>query len=96
MLPLDIRHVAFSTAHLAFGLADAEQTLSASAFALLLAGLYLIGVVNLLVSFALAINMALRARGTRLRDAGLFGRLWRRFFRSPLEFFVPRRRAAGA
>lgn len=95
-LPLDIRHVAFSTAHLAFGLADAEQTLSASAFALLLAGLYLIGVVNLLVSFALAINMALRARGTRLRDAGLFGRLWRRFCRSPLEFFVPRRRAAGA
>ncbi|MCL4798961.1 MAG: recombinase [Burkholderiales bacterium] len=95
-LPLDIRHIAFSTANLAYGLDGTERALPAGAFAVWLAGLYLIGVTNLLVSFGLAINVALRARGARLRDAGLFKRLWMRFFRSPVEFFVPVRRAPDA
>jgi site-specific recombinase len=91
-LPLDIRHIAFSTANLAFGVVGMGHAVSGATMAVSLAGLYLIAVTNLLVSFALAINVALRSRGARLRDARLFKRLAARFIRHPLEFFVPLRR----
>jgi site-specific recombinase len=91
-IPLDIRHIAFSTVNFAFGMVGMEHALSGASVAMSLVGLYLIAVTNLLVSFALAINVALRARGARLRDARLFKRLAARFVRHPLEFFVPLRR----
>lgn len=92
-LPLDIRHIAFSTANFGFALVGLELNVPGAAVALSLLGLYLIGVTNLLVSFTLAINVALRSRGARLRDARLFKRLLGRFARRPLEFFVPLDRA---
>ncbi|MEW5707973.1 MAG: site-specific recombinase [Pseudomonadota bacterium] len=96
-LPLDIRHVAFSTANLGYALVGLEHAVAWEALVVSLVGLYLIGVTNLLVSFTLAINVALRARRARLRDAkGLLWQVVKRFFRSPLEFFVPMRRGETA
>jgi site-specific recombinase len=68
-LPMDIRHVAFSSANLGFVAASEE------AWRLALVGylgyVLLIGVVNLWVSFGLALWVALKARGTRLGSLAL-------------------------
>lgn len=72
---------------------ELEHAVAWEVLAVSLAGLYLIGVTNLLVSFTLVVQVALRARRVRLRDAkGLLWPVAKRFFRSPLEFFVPVRR----
>ena len=89
-IPLDIRHVTFSAANLAFGAAASGWTLPWQSFALLCGGVIAIGMVNLGVSFTLALGTALRANGVRLTDQR---RLWellkRRFLRSPSVFFWP-------
>jgi site-specific recombinase len=63
-LPIDIRHVAFSSADV--GYAMSVDIPSAQAFVCFVLFALLIGGVNLVVSFALALNVALRARGTRI------------------------------
>jgi site-specific recombinase len=50
----------------------------------------LIGLVNLMVSFSLALKVALRSRGiTREQTEGLWGRVLRRFLAAPRDFFWP-------
>jgi len=62
-LPLDIRHVAFSSANLGYaGVRDPQLFMKLFGFVLL------IGLVNLTVSFSLALFVALRARGVRIRS----------------------------
>lgn len=62
-LPLDIRHVAFSSANLGYaGVTDIWL------FAELLGVVLLIGLVNLAVSFSLALSVALRARGVQIKS----------------------------
>ncbi|MEE4249834.1 MAG: recombinase, partial [Alcanivoracaceae bacterium] len=64
-LPLDIRHVAFSSANLGYaGVTDIQL------FAELLGVVLLIGVINLAVSFSLALSVALRARGVQIKSTG--------------------------
>jgi site-specific recombinase len=63
-IPLDIRHVAFSSADL--GYAAISGAIGWRAFLAHLGFVLLIGTVNLLVSFWLALWLALRARGARL------------------------------
>lgn len=79
-LPLDIRHVSFASANLGY----AYQSLhpGGSVMVLSLLGVALIGMVNLLVSFGLALWLAVRARGLGWRALGrlaqhLLGRLHR-------------------
>ena len=68
-LPLDIRHVAFSSANL--GYVVASQDGWHLSMVLYLGYVLLIGAVNLWVSFGLALWVALQARGTRLGGLGL-------------------------
>jgi site-specific recombinase len=68
-LPLDIRHVAFSSANLGFVAASAEAW--RPALVGYLGYVLLIGAVNLWVSFGLALWVALQARGTPLGGLGL-------------------------
>ncbi len=87
-LPLDIRHVAFSSADL--GYATASGTLSWGAFYTNLGFVLLIGGVNLFVSFWLALWLALRARETRLGSLpAVFTRFAKTLLTKPRLLLVP-------
>jgi site-specific recombinase len=89
-LPLDIRHITFSSANFAFALAGLGNQLSAQQWMLSIAGLMLIGLTNLAVSFALALTVALRSRRVNLKQEwSMAGMLWRRFCFAPRDFFLP-------
>jgi len=60
-LPLDIRHISFSSANFAYGWQALGWSLPWQTIALSVAGVLLIGLMNLAVSFALAFYLALRA-----------------------------------
>lgn len=88
-LPLDIRHVTFSTANFATALVGLDYALSWHQIANASAGVALIGTVNLLVSFGLALWVAMRARKIRFkRGILLVQALGRRFIGAPVEFFL--------
>ena len=97
-LPIDIRHIAFSSANLGYALVAFDFALPARTLLWAALGVALIGFVNLAVSFALALWVALKARGvvfTQRRE--LLARLWSRFRRAPMSFFVaPNRGQAEA
>ena len=89
-LPLDVRHVTLSSANL--GLVVASGGLPWALLAMSLGFVAVVGAVNLLVSFALALYVALKARGASFYRIGpmtmaLLGIARRR----PLEFFIPPR-----
>jgi len=89
-LPLDIRHVAFASANFAYGVEGLAFTVSPHALLVGFAGVLLIGLVNLVVSFSLALKVALRSRGiTREQTQGLWGRVIRRFLHRPRDFLWP-------
>lgn len=91
-LPLDVRHVTLSAGNCAFALVTLNFQLSWSAWLEIFAGIALIGLVNLMVSFSLALWVALRARAADTRPSrGLLRLLWQRLRREPLRFFVPPR-----
>ncbi|MCK5873536.1 MAG: site-specific recombinase [Alcanivoracaceae bacterium] len=84
-LPLDIRHVAFSSANLGFA-GVTEPVL----FATLLGYVLLIGLVNLAVSFVLALFVALRSRGVRISSNGkLLRSLWQEIREQPSALIWP-------
>jgi site-specific recombinase len=88
-LPIDIRHIAFSSANLGYALVAFDFELPPQTILWAALGVALIGFVNLAVSFALALWVALKARSvvfTQKRE--LLGQLWARFKGAPLSFFV--------
>jgi site-specific recombinase len=88
-LPLDIRHVTFSTANFATALVSLDYQITWAEAANAALGVALIGAVNLLVSFSLALSVALRARKIHLtRSVLLLRALGRRFLHAPLDFFI--------
>ncbi|QEL55360.1 site-specific recombinase [Chromobacterium paludis] len=96
-LPLDIRHITFSSANLAFATVALDFQAPLSAVLLGCAGVALIGVINLAVSFFLALWVALRSRklsGSLLLP--LIPVLLRSFLSHPLRFFLPPIPAAAA
>lgn len=89
-LPLDIRHVAFASANLAYGLVGQQFAVTPAVAIVSVAGVLLIGLTNLAVSFSLALKVALRSRGITPEQAeGLWGRVLRRFLARPRDFFWP-------
>ncbi|WP_034640738.1 site-specific recombinase [Chitinilyticum aquatile] len=91
-LPLDIRHITFSSANVSFIAAGVNFNLDWQILLLALWGVALIGLTNLAVSFTLALWTAMRSRQRLLSELRpLFGMLVRRFFRRPQDFlFAPR------
>jgi site-specific recombinase len=88
-LPLDIRHVTFSAANFATSLVAMNYHMSAELALTSIAGFLSIGAVNLLVSFALALWVALRARQVSFRHGmSLAKAMGRRFVAAPLDFFI--------
>jgi site-specific recombinase len=95
-LPIDIRHIAFAAANLGYALVAFDFVLPWPALAWAALGVALIGAINLTVSFALALWMALRARGVVFTQTGpLLAALWQRVRREPGSLFTVGRPAAA-
>ncbi|MGA8148604.1 MAG: site-specific recombinase [Gallionellaceae bacterium] len=89
-LPVDIRHVTFSSAYLGFSLVGLDFTLAPQEVLLAVLGIALIGLTNLMVSFTLALSVALKARKVTFAHWGtLLQSLGRRFGQQPREFLLP-------
>ena len=87
-LPLDIRHVAFSVANVGYSSIVIRPELWVFVEFVFFA--LLIGVVNLTVSFTLALHVAMRARGIRLgRLRSLGGALWQQVRGRPWQILLP-------
>jgi site-specific recombinase len=92
-LPVDIRHVSFAAANLAYALQALDFQVAWPVAAASAAGVVLIGLVNLVVSFILALRVALKSRGIAAEETdGLTRRVLARFRASPREFLLPPRR----
>ena len=86
-LPLDIRHVTFASGNFGIALASLEMPYETSMLLWSLLGIFLIGLINFIVSFGLTTTMAMKSRqvdfrGTRL----LLSLLFRRFLARPQDF----------
>ena len=94
-LPLDVRHVTLSTGQLAAAVSTLGWAVMLEpVFWWCVAGIGVIGLFNLGVSFALSLHMAIRARGISVRDRRALRRsLWRRARLAPGSFMWPPRSA---
>ena len=90
-LPLDVRHVTLSTGQLAAAAgALGVDVLREPEFWWCVAGIVVIGMLNLGVSFWLAFKVALASRGVQLQDrARIRHAIWARVRRAPLSFIWP-------
>lgn len=89
-LPLDIRHIAFSSANLGYALIGFEFAMPAKVFLWAALGIAAIGFTNLAVSFGLALRTALGARRIRFEHWGpLLSAIWLRFRQQPRSFLLP-------
>jgi site-specific recombinase len=88
-LPLDIRHVTFSSANFATAMVGLDYHVSWQLVVTSVAGFLSIGIVNLIVSFGLALWVALRSRQVRFTHGWrLTKALCLRFFRGPVTFLI--------
>jgi site-specific recombinase len=91
-LPLEARHVTLSTGQLAAAVGTLGWgVLLSSGFWWCVAGIVATGALNLGVSFWLALQLALRARGIAATDQrSLRQAVWQKFRARPLAFVLPR------
>jgi site-specific recombinase len=88
-LAIDIRHITFSSANFATALVGLNHQLGWQQVLISLFGIIAIGGMNLLVSFNLALLVALRSRQVRFwQGAALFKILLQRFLSGPRDFFI--------
>ncbi len=93
-LPLDIRHIAFSSANV--GLAAITQAAPGAALGWAVVGVVGIGLVNFVVSFGLTLWTALRSRGVTYGQwRRLLGAFGARLRTRPMDWVVPPGRARG-
>lgn len=89
-LPIDIRHITFSSANFAFALVGLNHQLSWQVWAISLFGIAAIGFMNLAVSFSLALLVAMRSRNVSFKQSrALLSLLGRRFAKRGRDFFFP-------
>ncbi|MDP3818159.1 MAG: site-specific recombinase [Methylotenera sp.] len=89
-LPFDIRHITFSSAFVGFSMVGLDFMLSWQAVLFAGLGLVLIGIVNLAVSFGLALYVAMKSRKVRFKQWRLLlGNLASRLNQHPGEFILP-------
>jgi site-specific recombinase len=93
-LPIDIRHVAFSSAFVGIGVVGLEFDAAPWLFVWAALGVAVIGLINLAVSFALALNVALRSREVSDPQWKALARaVLVHLVRQPRDFFLPPRKA---
>lgn len=96
-IPLDVRHVTLTTGTVAFAAESLGRDYFYRGWMLeSLAGIAVIFVLNLTVSFTIALLLAMRAYDLPARDhLHLLNLCFRYFLRSPLEFFFPPKHEMG-
>ncbi|GAA4011338.1 site-specific recombinase [Actimicrobium antarcticum] len=88
-LPLDIRHITFSATNLAIAWVGLDFLVSWQTMLTSVVGILCIGIANLLVSFGLALFVALRSRQVRFTKGWTLVRaLLSRLVHRPLDFFI--------
>jgi len=96
-IPLDIRHVTFSSANFATAMVGLDHNVSWELVLTSVVGFLAIGTVNLLVSFGLALWVALRSRQVQFKHGWqLLKALGRRFRQGPISFFFGSREEDAA
>lgn len=86
-LPLDIRHIAFSSAFVGYSINTFGYVLPAADLAVAAAGIACIGAANLLVSFNLSLMVACRSREVSLvEQKNIRSSIWRHFREHPRDF----------
>jgi site-specific recombinase len=89
-IPLDIRHITFSSAGLGIGLVGVDFNVSYTDGLIAMVGIFGIGLMNFCFSFGLAFYTAMRSRGMALKSIGaLSATLFKYFIKHPLEFIFP-------
>ena len=90
-LPIEVRHVTLSTGQIAAALGTLGlDALHAPAFWWCVAAIPLTGLLNVGVSFVLALRVALRSRGVQVSERGQLVRaLGQRLLRQPRQFLLP-------
>lgn len=91
-MPLDIRHIAFASANFSHGIFNmATEDFGLAVILISLLGVALIGLINLLVSFSLAMIVALRSKGVQVVEWKTIGKLlFTHLLTQPRDFFLPR------
>jgi site-specific recombinase len=91
-LPLGSLHVTFVSANCAYAIVTLEGALSGAEVVRICAGVAVVGLLNLGVSFTLALSVALRAQRIHFTETrALLLELGRRFVRGPHHYFWPPR-----
>ncbi len=89
-LPIDVRHVTLASANVGLALAALDFSVDLLTMGKILLGIGLVGLVNLGVSFALALWVAMRSRGVGFGQTRLLvAILWARLTSMPKQFFWP-------
>jgi len=89
-LPLDIRHVTFVAAFTGYAIPALDYSLSQYLLSTAILGIAVVGTVNLVTSFGLAIYVAMKSRKVRYRHWKAFWRsLLTALNRQPGRFFLP-------
>lgn len=89
-LPLDIRHIAFASVNFAQSMYSLGSDADIGTGIISFVGVLLIGMTNLLVSFSLALFVALKARNVSYGEWISLGKLiLGHFFTRPSDFFMP-------
>ncbi|MCF8350541.1 MAG: site-specific recombinase [Bacteroidales bacterium] len=87
-IPLEFRHITFSAANLGISLYDLNFDLAFRVIYPLIITLMGIGFINFIVSFTLALTVAIKSRGITFRQSGkLFGLLVNIFKKYPMDYF---------
>ncbi|MES0873796.1 site-specific recombinase [Sinimarinibacterium thermocellulolyticum] len=91
-LPLDIRHITFSTAYFGYAMVALDWQVARPMIVMVAIGVAGIGLINLLVSFSLALFVALRAQRVPIGDRReLMREFCRRALRRPQDLLWPPR-----
>ncbi len=89
-LGIDIRHITFVSGNIALGWYGSGFNAPVNMLIWAFVGMWLIGLMNFLVSFSLSLFLAFRSRNIPLKETkDLIKATWRHFKSFPMEFFLP-------
>ncbi len=89
-LPIDIRHVTFTSAYIGFSSYTLDFNLTTQMFVMAGLGIFLVATMNLVVSFGLALYVAMKSRKVSFAQWRLlFLKVLSRLNQHPGEFFFP-------